>query len=379
VLSVPAHRVAYRQVNQRGLVVKRANPEQVKDSAIVIAISSAGLCGTDLAMLSGARPSQAAVLGHEGAGVVLYAPAECGLSKGTRVVVNPVNRKQPHIVIGHSCDGIFREVFCIDATDALEGGHLVPCPNDCAPEDDLTLTEPIGSVLYSLALLREYCRAGSLLIRGSGTIAIFAAKLWSILTGSFALLVSQSEDHARWLRDSVRWPSTVRICGSRELPDAIRECPGGPGFGAAILCCSRECAPEGLRCLLDHVEENAAIDLMAGFPAEYKEDRLGAIDLDRIRWDNICGASTAPPTTVLDLSTGKKVRLLGHRGTAAQHLLQAIDLVSPKLISLDDIPHRLLNLQELPATVNEMLSPETRRHTKWVKAIVRFRDGNAEC
>src|SRR5437868_1421497 len=137
---------------------------------------AAGVCGTDLAILSGARPGQAEVLGHEGVGVVLHAPEGCGIAKGARVVINPVNRKRPQEVIGHSRDGLFREVFCIDAAEAADGNLLVSCPAECPLQDtELVLAEPLGSVLYSIELLRERCSSGLLIVRGSGTVGILAA------------------------------------------------------------------------------------------------------------------------------------------------------------------------------------------------------------
>jgi 2-epi-valiolone-7-phosphate 1-reductase len=373
VRSVPGHSVVWRQSNQSRLAVKPKTSEQVSDSVIVIQMLSAGICGTDLAILSGTRPGQAEVLGHEGVGVVLYAPGNCSVSKGARVIINPVHRKRPHTVIGHSCDGVFRELFCVDAADAAEGSLVVSCPSECSLADaELALAEPLGSVLYSSELLGEKCSSASLMIRGSGTVGILAAKLWSILTGSNAILVSKSEAHARWLRDCTRWPANVRICCATNLPETILECSGGPEFNAAILCCSRESAPKGLRTLLDVLPEGATIDLMAGFPVEYKEARLGGVNLDGIRWNNICGVSGSPPTAVVDRSNGKTVYLIGHRGTAERHILRAVELLSRRVISLADVPHRLFTLEQLPGAVNKMLSTKTRRHTKWVKAIVAF-------
>jgi threonine dehydrogenase-like Zn-dependent dehydrogenase len=373
VRSVPGHLVVWRQSNQSHLAVKAKSSEQVSDSEIVIQMLSAGVCGTDLAILSGTRPGQAEVLGHEGVGVVLYAPDDCGVTKGARVIVNPVHRKHPQSVIGHSRDGIFRELFCVDSADAVEGSLLVSCPKGCSVADpELVLAEPLASVLYSLELLREERTGASLLIRGSGTVGILAAKLWSILTGSYTILVSKSEAHARWLRDCTRWPANVRICCDTEMPGAIRECSGEAKFGAAILCCSRERAPEGLRLLLDVLPEGATIDLMAGFPAEYVESRLGGVNLDGIRWNNICGVRGSPPTSVVDCSSGKTIYLMGHRGTAERHILQAVDLMSRRVISLDDIPHRVFAVEQLPGAVTEMLSSETRHRTKWIKAIVDF-------
>lgn len=371
-LRVPEHLLVSRLSSQSSLAVKQQHSEYFSDSVIVIRMLSAGVCGTDLAMLSGTRPCRAEVLGHEGVGVVLYAPKDSNVSKGARVIINPVHRKQPHIVIGHSRDGVFRELFCVDAADAVEGGLLLACPKECCLGNaELVLAEPLGSVLYSFELLREY-KATSLLIRGSGTVGILAAKLWSILTGSSATLVSNSEAHARWLRESIRWPANVRICGLTELKNVIRERSSCHGFDAAILCCSREGTPEGLRFLLDAVQEGATIDLMAGFPAEYREDRLGVVDVDNIRWNNICGISGPPATAVVDRSSGKTVYLTGHRGTAERHIVEAIELLSRGIISIADVPHCLLTLEQLPGAVDKMLSIQSRHNTRWVKAIVTF-------
>ncbi len=370
--SVPQHSVALRSSNLSHLAIEQQGPASYNDSTIFIEMLAAGVCGTDLAMLSGNRVCRAAVLGHEGVGIVLHAPRDCGLSKGIRVIINPVHRKNPHIVIGHSDDGVFRDIFCIDAALAAEGGLLVACPKECMLADtELVLAEPLASVLYSLELLRE--RGGnSLLIRGAGTVGILAAKLWSISPGSFVVLVSKSEAHAEWLRESASWPANVRVCSATNLTSTLRECPAGSGFNAAILCCSREDASAGLCSLLDVVREGATIDLMAGFPAEHKEARLGEVNLDAIRWNNICGEVGAPPTVVTDCSSGKTVQLIGHRGTSLRHILEAVDLLRDGIISIADIPHRVLSLVELPGVVGQMLSSKTRHDTKWVKAIIDF-------
>ncbi len=366
---VPEHLVVARVSNQ--LALKRQPSEYISDSAIVIEMLAAGVCGTDLAMIGGARVCRAEVLGHEGVGVVLSCPEKSGVSKGARVIINPVHRTQPELVIGHSQGGVFREVFCLETTDAVRGGLLVECGRECSIRNaDLTLAEPIASVLYSFELLREKTNASSLLIRGSGTIGVLAAKLWSTFDGSRAVLVSKSEEHARWLRQACHWPENVRVC-SIEASHAIAEASASSGFDSAILCCSRYDAPQGLHFSMDSVRGDATIDLMAGFPAEYKEGRLGGVDLDRIRWNNICGVQSGPATAAVDHATGKILNLVGHRGTSERHILQAVELLSRGTISLADLPHRLLTLEELPAAVSDMLSPN-RPNTKWIKAIVAF-------
>lgn len=370
--NVPAHRVVRRLSPSDTLAVNQQGTQDLGDSCILIKMSAAAVCGTDLAMLSGNRPCRAQVLGHEGVGIVLYAPEGSTVEKGARVIINPVHRKYPEMVIGHTCDGVFREFFCLQNADAMEGNLLVSCPSECLLGDvELVLAEPLASVLYSLELLRKRQPVASLLIRGSGTVGILAAKLWTSLTNSSAIVVSNSAAHVRWLRAAMRWPANVRICCSNELSGVIREhCSGG--VDAAILCCSRESASEGLCRLLDVIEEGATIDLMAGFPVEYREARLGGINLDAIRWSNICGIQSSPPSEVVDRASGKTIYLVGHRGTAERHIHQAIEVLSRKLISIADIPHRRLTLEELPGAVSKMLSSEGRHSTRWIKTIVTF-------
>src|SRR5271163_1991314 len=111
---VPEHSAVWRLPNQSGLTVKEQFSETASDSAIVIKMLSAAVCGTDLAILSGTRPGRAEILGHEGVGIVLYAPENSSVSQGERVIINPVHRARPEIVIGHSRNGVFRGLFCIE-------------------------------------------------------------------------------------------------------------------------------------------------------------------------------------------------------------------------------------------------------------------------
>ena len=336
---------------------------------------AAGVCGTDLAIATGTRPGQAAILGHEGVGLVVAAPGECSFKQGNRVIINPVHQENPAIVIGHSRDGVFREYFWLDSHEALEGKFLVPVSPNCSlRNEELALTEPIASVLYSVELLRKRCGFGSLIIRGSGTIAILAAKLWSRLIGTGALIVSKSDKHAEWLKKATQWPSDVQIFSNTNeaaLRKHLRERPATAG----ILCCSREDAPEGLQFLRTFIGCGGVIDLMAGFPAEY---RLQDVSVDAIRWNNICGECNGTPTEVTDPATGKTVCLLGHRGTAEYHILEAVDLLTRGVISSDDLPQSLVSLQHLPEAFSQTLARRNGHHTNWVKTLVVFSQNDSE-
>lgn len=366
---LPPHSFVARLPDQGGLVIGSEPAERVSDDVIVIKMLVAGVCGTDLAIAIGARPGQAAILGHEAVGLVMAAPEECGFKPGTRVIVNPVHRKKPENVIGHSRDGIFREWFWVAAREALEGKLLVPLSPGCALRDEeLALAEPIASVSYSIELLRKYSGICSLIIRGSGTIAIVAAKLWSRLIGTRAMIVSKSDIHADWLKTATQWPSNVQIFGKTD-EGSLRQHLREKEAMAGILCCSREDAPEGLQFLRTYVGSGGVIDLMAGFPAEY---RLEDLSIDAIRWNNSCGVSKGTPVALTDLATGKTVYLLGHRGTAEHHILQAVELLAHRAVSGDDVPQSLVSLRELPDTFGQMLARKNGHHTNWVKALVAF-------
>lgn len=370
---VPEH--LFVSYTYRNLTLKQQPSAILDDSAVVIRMQATGVCGTDLAMLSGTRACRAEVLGHEGVGVVLSAPENSSVTEGTRVIINPVHRNRPELVIGHSRDGVFREVFWLDSSEAVQAGYLVACPNECSLAGaDLSLAEPLASVLYSLELLRKKRNATSLLIRGSGTVAILAARVWSTFEGCKAILVSKSEPHAQWLRQAIPWPANVKV-ETMEAIHSLTRSDLNVVFDSAILCCSREDAPRGLHFLMDSIQDGATIDLMAGFPPEFADPRLGPVELDRIRWNNICGVQSALATTVIDQTTKKTLNLIGHRGTSERHILHAVEMLSRGAVSLADIPHRQLTLQELPKTVSAMLSPE-RQNMKWIKAIVTFPRGS---
>jgi threonine dehydrogenase-like Zn-dependent dehydrogenase len=348
------------------LVVRRQPPALFPDSTIVVKLLAAGVCGTDLAILSGARAGQATVLGHEAVGVVHSSPAGSALSRGASVIVNPVHGCSPGSVIGHSQDGVFREWFCMDASEVEAGQFLVSCPG--SPFHDLVLAEPLASVLYAIELLQENGSRGMLLVRGSGTVGVLAARMWPRITGSPAIVVSSSRQHAAWLSASIRWPSNVAVGCASELPALV----AGRTVDAGILCCSRQDAAEGLALLFASIRSGATIDLMAGFPPGHNQDRIYGLDLDAVRSSHICGVRQGPPVLVNAPAGGKSVFLIGHRGTSHRHILQAVALLSDGAVSLDDLPHRLLGLQELPDAVCRMLSAEQRHATHWIKAVVSF-------
>jgi (R,R)-butanediol dehydrogenase/meso-butanediol dehydrogenase/diacetyl reductase len=71
------------------LVVQDVPEPEPRDGDALVQVLACGLCGSDLTLLKGGYPS-GAILGHEGAGRVLTAPAGSGLSEGDLVALRPM-------------------------------------------------------------------------------------------------------------------------------------------------------------------------------------------------------------------------------------------------------------------------------------------------
>jgi threonine dehydrogenase-like Zn-dependent dehydrogenase len=73
-----------------GELAVRDVPDPVPaDGEALLQVVACGLCGSDLTLLKGGYP-QGAVIGHEGAGRILEAPAGSGLSEGDLIAIRPM-------------------------------------------------------------------------------------------------------------------------------------------------------------------------------------------------------------------------------------------------------------------------------------------------
>lgn len=329
------------------------------DSAPRLRMLRVGICGTDLQIQRGARSDVAAVLGHEG----LAEQRTDG--EISRVIFNPVASDDQDTILGHSYDGVLCRSFSSAPGHAVLR-DLVPARADLVA-DLAALVEPLGAVLYGWDLVDPGAAVG---IWGGGTTAVLAA-LVGELQGRPVTLVHHRDERLDYLRRREVLPHT----------DFRTQAPATELSGA-FVCLPREAAPQALTRVLHALAQDATADLLGGFSGGSRHELTGATDLGEVRRANACGLPVPGAVTPVVLPTGKRVRLTGHRGTSARHLLRAQELLcrhperfgrvlshvfslesaGPVLQSMaTDPPDRRITGEHLKVVVDPTLPPGTSR------------------
>ena len=105
-----------------------------RDKQVLVRITNSGLCGTDLKIFNGSIPVRyPRIMGHELAGEVIGGDLPAGLSRGDRVIIDPVlfcgtcfHCRKAHFslcpnggLIGRDTDGGFAEYAVVPASHAF--------------------------------------------------------------------------------------------------------------------------------------------------------------------------------------------------------------------------------------------------------------------
>lgn len=184
---------------------QRPKPEAAPDQ-VIVQVTGAGICGTDLHILLGEYPCRPPVtLGHEFAGVVV----ELGDTVdptwlGARVAVEPIfstcgscgsclgghrNLCAERVSLGSGVDGGFAEFVAVPARNL----HLLPgsLSDAAAP-----LLEPLACVVNALADPALVSPGDRVIVSGPGPIGVLAAQVARASGGSVSI-TAIAEDHAR--------------------------------------------------------------------------------------------------------------------------------------------------------------------------------------
>lgn len=300
-----------------------------------------GICGTDLQIQRGARSDVAAVLGHEGL-------AEQRTADGvSRVIFNPVASDDQDSILGHSYDGVLCRSFSAAPGDAVLRDLVPALPGLVA--DLAALCEPLGAVLYGWDLVDP---AGAVGIWGGGTTAVLAA-LVGELEGRPVTLVHHRADRLDYLRRREVLPHT----------DFRTQGPAGELSGA-FVCLPREAAPQALTQVVHALAQDATADLLGGFSVGSRHALTGAADLGEVRRANACGLPVPGAVSPVVLPTGKRVRLTGHRGTSARHLVRAQELLCRHPERFGRVLSHVYSLESAGAVLRSMATdPPDRRIT----------------
>ena len=260
-----------------------------------------GVCGTDLQILRQARPDPARVLGHEGL-------AELVADDGAlhHVVFNPVDPNDQDNILGHSRDGLLRQL--LPRTGDMRLFEVEPE----LPADLSVLIEPLAAVLYGWELM---CNAGaprSLGVWGAGTTAVLAAIVGE-LHGASVRLVHDRAERLAYLR-------SLGVVPSADLGTAPQT---AADLDAAVLCVPREAATMAVTEAARAVRQDGVIDLFGGFARSDWCHELPDVDLGAVRRGNLCGHPDPGRLHPAHNRQGGRVWLTGHRGTADRHFAAA--------------------------------------------------------
>jgi threonine dehydrogenase-like Zn-dependent dehydrogenase len=369
---VPEHQALARD-SSSALVCRVIPSETVTSPSVIVRMHFAGVCGTDLGMLMHARACSAQVLGHEGIGEVVDAPSTCSLQLGDFVAVNPLSRLDPQRVVGHTCEGVFREYVCCSAAKEEEDPVFVKIPR-ASQEVNSVLAEPLASALYGIDLLASESDTDDLIIVGSGSVSLLAARMWAMRPRSRVVIVAGNREHVTWLRNALTWLDNINIINEGDANQIINSYTPRFVRRAVLLCSSRATALSKLSLLLNLVEENGLVDLMTGFPENCRHPLLPDLSLSGVRSLHICGENRGSKCwEPVRLSGSTTVRFLGHRGTSPDQIMKAASLLQAGIISLDHIPHRTVSLREAPKLIEMMQNYSERRNLHFTKLIISLR------
>ncbi|HWG98841.1 MAG TPA: alcohol dehydrogenase catalytic domain-containing protein [Pilimelia sp.] len=264
-----------------------------------------GVCGTDLQILRQARPDPARVLGHEGL-------AEVTADDGTvrHVVFNPVDPDNQDDILGHSRDGLLRQLL-----PAARTGPLFDV-DPALPADIAVLIEPLAAVLYGWELMTTATAVRDLGVWGAGSTAVLTA-LVGELRGVSVRLIHDRPTRLPYLHE----------LGALQSTD-LRPAPAGAAdLDAAVLCVPREAAAAALSQAVAAVRPGGAIDLFGGFTRDDRHPELPGVDLGAVRRGNVCGRPRPGRVQRATARAGHTLWLTGHRGTADRHFHAAQQLL----------------------------------------------------
>ncbi len=308
-----------------------------------------GVCGTDLQIQRQIRPDKAAVLGHEGIAVRFDddGTAQCC------EIFNPVDPHDQDIILGHSYDGILQDFIA----NTVPSRCVVPA-QECLPVDLGAMVEPAATALYAWELMRPHLPPmASVAIFGGGCAALLMTILGENLGYRMRLI------HPR--RDRLDFIAALGVLNSAEVADFSRP----DSAQGAVLCLPREAAWQAIEQATYTLTVGGVLDLFGGIPTGPTHPALPHIPLDCVRRMNVCGKAQGPRHIDAITSTGKQLRITGHRGTSPAHLDAAQQHLITAPVRYGKLVTQVISLSEA-ANVIPAMARRDRSRGEYAKIVV---------
>lgn len=310
----------------------------------------AGICSTDIQIYRGVRRCEPGVLGHECVAEVLEVGAGIeGLAPGDLLAVNPNNPLDSADKFGHSREGFFRQIFTIDE-DLLDKSQVLVLPPGVTP--GWVLLETLACVLHAQNRIDRSLAGRDVVVAGAGINGLLHAAVARRRGARRVILVNRSP--AR-LRLAARLGVVTReetllldpvVAG--ETADGVRR-RLGRGADILILALAGNGGPQVASLLLEAVGGGGVAHLFGGFlPGSVLElDGQPAIDCWSLR--------EAGARRTIDAGDGRRIDLVGSRGSQARDLRVALGLCAAGELELDRFITHRISLGALPSAIEELV------------------------
>ncbi|RIV70155.1 zinc-dependent alcohol dehydrogenase [Flagellimonas aequoris] len=292
------------------------------DDGVIIKVSKAGICGSDIHFYHSEIVPPGSVLGHEFTGVINEVGQNVkGLSPGMRVVVNPMVNG---IGLGLKPGGFANYIH---VENAARNVNVIPIPENISKEQG-ALIEPL-TVGYAGVNLVAVKKETNAIVFGAGTIGL--ATIASLASkGVKTIIASDVSDKrlekARELGATITFnPSSAKMGLQDFLIEKLGSTPSLFGMELPNLDAAFECS---------------------GVPSVF----IDALNGLRIKGKLIILA-TYPQKIEIDIShlvLQKALTVQGSFAYTSEEMIQVIDLVSSGKVDLTSIVTHEYALKELP-------------------------------
>lgn len=338
--------------------VRLAEREQGAADPPWVRVLRAGVCGTDLDIVRGARQDQATILGHEAVGIL-----EPATDTERLVVFNPVDPTNQDRILGHDRDGVFRSFYPI-ATPS-DRRHLVPIPGSL-DVDLCVLCEPIAAALYGWELLASaQLEPRRITIFGAGTMGLIHAKL-GLSRCVDVRLVHPDAQRLAWVHDTLFGDDVqYNVLSQRRIApgDVAFMCTNRAGFVSALDAATATLTPGG------------AVVLVGGVPRGFRSELLPGIDLSAVRRANVSGRTLdGGGVTLAATSEGKRIVVTGHRGTSPAQIELAHSLLAKERAFFRSLITHVVEPEDAVGLINARCLGRQRDAlgVEIVKIVIRF-------
>ncbi len=304
-------------------------PQRGRDE-ILIAVRSAGICGSDIGAYRGTNPlvSYPRIIGHEIAGEIIEIPEdETHFAVGDRVIL------EPYVYCGHCYPCSIGHTNCCENLTVLgvhiDGGmaqyfshprHLVHKAPDAIAWNILPMAEPL--VISMHAVTQPKTQAGEhVVITGCGPIGLLAAQ-YALTLGAIPVVVDPVDERLALARQ-LGIKHTINPVTS----DAVKEIQAITNNRLAEVVIEASGDARAIRNTIDYVSYAGRISFV-GWPK-----------------------NEIPLPTAL--FTKKELTIVGSRNSVGM-FPESLRLIAEKQVDVAALVTKTVSLEEIPATVKDI-------------------------